>query len=46
MDAFNALDPKSVVVFYDGGSTACGIIDAVCDNNNGFSQLRLSLACD
>jgi cysteine-rich repeat protein len=44
-DAFNAIDPKSVDIFYGGGPTACGIYDTVCTNNSGFSQLSLSLVC-
>lgn len=45
-EAFDAIDPKAIVVDYAGGETRCGILDTSCDDNFGSSQLGFSHACD
>jgi len=45
-DAYAAIDPKSILAQYNGGTTACGILEDFCDDNSGSSLLGFSLACD
>ncbi len=45
-EAFDAIDPKAIVVDYAGGETRCGILDNSCDDNFGGAQLGFSLECD
>lgn len=44
--AFDALDPKFIVLPYAGGPTSCGFVDTACADNVGSTTLALRLACE